>query len=140
MLRQRERIDRAGTAVVVVHDSAERVRSGFLRDLEVPYPVLIDAELRSYGGWGLGRASAARALLSPRVALGYARRMLGGERLTTPGSEPLQLGGDFVVDGAGALTYAHPQSDVDDRPPVALLVRELEAAAQTATTRSSADH
>lgn len=129
MLDHRERIDRAGTAVVVVHDGPDRLRGGMLRGLDVPYPVVVDEALRSYNDWGLRRASAGGTLLSPRVALGYARRILAGERLTRPGHDPLQLGGDFVVGAGGTIAYAHPQAGVDDRPPVGVLLRELEAAA-----------
>lgn len=131
MLHQQKRIDAIGSAVVIVHDTKERVCAGFLKGLDVPYPVLADTELTSYRAWGLRNASAAGTFLSPRVALGYARRLLvDRERLPWPGSVPLQLGGDFVVDAEGLIAYAHPQESVDDRPPVGLLVRELERAAR----------
>jgi hypothetical protein len=127
---QRERIDAAGTAVIVVHDRPARLREGLLRDLEVPYPVLIDREMASYRSWGLGRARRLKTYTSPKILLGYAARLLfRGERLMF-GSDPDQLGGDFVVGPDGRLTYAHPQQGVNDRPPVGLLVRELERAAR----------
>ena len=130
VVEQRERIDGAGTAVVVVHDDPERLRQGLLRDLEVPYPVLIDREMASYRAWGLGRARRLKTYTSPRILLGYAARLLfRGERLMF-GSDPDQLGGDFVAGADGRLVYAHPQRGVNDRPPVGVLVRELERAAR----------
>ncbi len=137
MLRHRDRIDAAGTAVVVVHDSREQVCSGMLHDLDIPYPVVVDAELRAYRGWGLGEASAARTYLSPRIVFDYARMMLGGERPLRTGGDSMQLGGDFVVGADGRMTYAHPQTGVDDRPPTGLLLRELEAAAAASSAASS---
>ncbi len=132
MLRQQERIDAVGSVVVVVHDSRERVCAGFLKGLDVPYPVLVDPELASYRTWGLANASAAGTFLSPRVALGYAKRLLvDRERLPRPGSAMLALGGDFVVNAEGQIAYSHPQQSVDDRPPVGVLVRELEHAASS---------
>jgi AhpC/TSA antioxidant enzyme len=128
VLKHRDRVDAAGTAVFVVHDDAQRVRDWMLRDLDMPYPVLVDTEMSSYKAWGLGWAGKLSAL-GPRMVLGYARKLLfEGERLHM-GSEPLQLGGDFVVGPDGRLSYAHPQTAVDDRPPVGLLVRELQRAA-----------
>jgi hypothetical protein len=96
VLKHRDRVDAAGTAVFVVHDDAQRVRDWMLRDLDMPYPVLVDTEMSSYKAWGLGWAGKLSAL-GPRIVLGYARKLLfEGERLHM-GSEPLQLGGDFVV-------------------------------------------
>lgn len=130
VLSQRERIDAVGTAVFVVHDSPERVLGGFLRGLEVPYPVLVDSELDAYRSWGLRRASWRATYLSPRIIGAYARRVvLHGERLPRPGSHTLQLGGDFVIDRNGRIALAHPQRAADDRAPAIKLVRELEAAA-----------
>lgn len=128
VLHHRERIDAVGTAAFVVHDDPGRLAGTLLRDLDVPYPVLIDVEMESYRRWGLGTANPLKTYLSPGIVLGYARRvLLQGERLSL-GSEPRQLGGDFVIGADGRLTYSHPQAAVDDRPPAALLVRELERA------------
>jgi hypothetical protein len=128
VLNYRERIDAVGTAVVVVHDSPKRVQATMLRGLEVLYPVLVDPQMRSYRDWGLGRAGRARTYLSPSIILQYAKKILfEGERLAF-GSEPTQLGGDFIVDATGTIAYAHPQRSVDDRPAAVVLVRELERA------------
>lgn len=128
VLSKRDRIAATGMLVVVVHDTAERVLAGFLHGLEIPGPVLVDTELTAYRAWGLVQGSAG-SVLAPRVVLGYARRIAGGERLRRPGAEPLQLGGDFVVAADGTIAYAHPQAAFDDRPPAGVLVAELERAA-----------
>jgi hypothetical protein len=137
VVEERERIEGAGTAVIVVHDNPKRLRQGLLRDLEVPYPVLIDREMASYRAWGLGRARRLKTYTSPRILLGYAARILfRGERLMF-GSDPDQLGGDFVVGPDGRLAYAHPQQGVNDRPPVGVLVRELERSARGRASRAA---
>jgi hypothetical protein len=46
VLSRRERIDAVGTTVVVVHDSAERVRDGFLDTLQLGGDFVIDSEGR----------------------------------------------------------------------------------------------
>ena len=139
VLSKDERIEAAGgELVVVVQDEPGPVKKGMLHDLDVPHPVLYDADRGAYEAWGLPRASAAGTFLKPRLAVGYAKLMLGGERLRTRGSDPLQLGGDFVLDGDGVVTYAHPQESIDDRPPAGVLIRELERAsgrAQAEQTR-----
>ena len=55
--------------------------------------------------------------------------MARGERLRPLGRDTLQLGGDFVVNPDGIVTYARPQRR-DDRPPVSVLVDELRAASR----------
>jgi peroxiredoxin len=129
VLNYRPRIDAVGAAVFVVHDPPERIWTTMLRDLELPYPVLVDTEMTSYRAWGLGHAGRVRTYLSPTIILEYTKKILfEGERLAI-GGEPTQLGGDFIVDASGRIAYAHPQRSVDDRPAAGLLVRELERAA-----------
>ncbi len=124
-----ERIQAAGAEVlVVVHDSPERIRAGVLDGLAVPFPVLVDEQRTAYRAWGLRRASFWRVYLSRAVWRQYWRLLRSGERMRRGGRDTLQLGGDFVVGRDGRLTYSRPQQ-ADDRPPVGILVRELERAA-----------
>lgn len=135
MLSQRSRIESARNAVIVMHDRPALLRQTMLRDLDVPFsfPVAIDLELDAYRAWGLRRAGLASTYLLPRVLIGYARMIGRGERLHS-GTDPRQLGGDFVVGADGRIAYVHPQAAVDDRPSVGLLVRELERAAAHSPT------
>jgi len=115
------------TAVFVTFDEPEAVRSGLLAGLEVPYPVLVDREREAYREWGLRRSSVAGVWLDPRLWARYASLLLRGERLRRPGSDTLQLGGDFVVDREGVVVYSRPQ-ERDDRPPVGELLGALRRA------------
>lgn len=129
VLKRRDRLEAVGgAAVFVVHDEPELVRRTLLAGLDVPFPVLVDLERRAYQAWGLRRGSIFGTWLYPPAWAGYARLLASGrERLRGRGRDTLQLGGDFVVDRAGTIVYARPQQR-DDRPPVAVLLRELERA------------
>lgn len=130
VLGQHEKLAAVGaTALFVVSDQPERVRRGLLRGLDVPFPVLVDRDRAAYRTWGLRRSSVAGIWLDPRVWGRYAALLARGERLGRPGKDTLQLGGDFVVDSGGLITYARPQSH-DDRPSVLTLVDELRRVAQ----------
>ena len=130
VLGQKEKLDAIGaTALFVVYDDPERVRTGLLRGLDVPFPVLVDRERDAYRIWGLRRSSVAGVWLDPRVWGRYAALIARGERPGRPGEDTLQLGGDFIVDPGGTVTYARPQQR-DDRPSVLMLVDELKAAGQ----------
>lgn len=130
VLHHRDRIERAsGTAVFVAHDTPQRVRAGLLRDLDLPWPVLVDLDRVAYRAWGLRRATIRTVWLDPTVWARYGRLLLGGQRLRRLGGDTLQLGGDFVLDADGVITWARPQH-ADDRPPVGVLLAELERAAR----------
>ena len=128
VLGYERQLDEAGASVVfVTFDDPEPVRRGLLAGREVPYPVLVDRERVAYRAWGLRRSSVAGIWLDPRVWWRYASLVIRGERLRTLGSDTLQLGGDFVLDGDGIVVYARPQRR-DDRPPVGELLRALRSA------------
>lgn len=130
VLHHRDRIERAGgTAVFVVHDTPQRVGAGLLRGLDLPWPVQVDLDRVAYRTWGLRRAAFRTVWLDPGVWARYGSLLLGGERLRRLGSDTLQLGGDFVVDPDGVIAWARPQQ-ADDRPPVGVLLAELERAAR----------
>ena len=130
VLHHRQRIDEVGTALFVAFDAPERLRDSLLHGLEVPYPVLIDRDRFAYRAWGLGRGSLLTIWGDPRVWARYASELAQGARRRRPGTDTLQLGGDFVVDPGGRVVYARPQRR-DDRPPVAELLRELERASES---------
>ena len=130
VLHHRERIDEVGTAVFVAFDEPEQLRDSLLHGINVPYPVLVDPDRSAYRAWGLGRGSLLTVWGDPGVWRQYASEIARGARLRRPGSDTLQLGGDFVIDRAGTVVYSRPQRR-DDRPPVAELLRVVERAAET---------
>lgn len=130
VLHHQERIDQVGTAVFVAFDAPERLRASLVHSVDVPYPVLVDRDRGAYRTWGLGRGSLLTIWGDPGVWRRYASELARGARLRRPGTDTLQLGGDFVVDGAGTVVYSRPQRR-DDRPPVAELLHALERAANT---------
>ena len=139
VLGQKEKLDAIGaTAVFVVHDDVASVNNGLLRGLDVDVPMLVDPARQAYEAWGMDRSSVAGIWLDPRVWLRYARLLAGGQPLLRPGGDTLQLGGDFVVDPAGIVTYARPQTR-DDRPAVSALVDELRRAAGDVTHKPGSD-
>lgn len=126
MAQHHDRLARLGAvAAFVAYDDPQRLRRTMLRDVSSPFPVLVDSSRTSYRTWGLRRASFARVWLDPAVWGRYARLLAGGERLRGLGRDTRQLGGDFIVNPAGIITYSRPQRR-DDRPPVGRLLRSIE--------------
>ena len=113
--------NQGGEILAICFDPLERAER-YARDQELGFPLLVDPERRVYGAYGLEQGAVWRFLL-PQVTFGYLRLMVGGgRRIQRPHEDPLQLGGDFVVDPEGRLALVHPCQDPSDRPPVAQLL------------------
>jgi hypothetical protein len=109
-----------GEVLTVCFDTLERAER-YAHEQDLPFPLLVDPERRVYRAYGLEQGPLWRFLL-PKVVVGTVQMMKGGRQLQRPHEDPLQLGGDFVVDPTGLLALAHPCQDPTDRPPPAALV------------------
>jgi len=131
VLELEDEIDRLAAAVLLVgYDEPSLLEAKVLRDLPLPYPVLLDESRQAYAAWGLGRTNLFGAMLSPELNWRYLRLLLRGERFLGLAPDMLQLGGDFVVDPAGRISFAHRMRNNGDRAPAARLVAELASAAR----------
>jgi hypothetical protein len=99
-----------------------------LRDgLGLRVPLLTDPAWSTYRAYGLGRASLARFLLSPRLWLAYARLLLTGRRPRRPTEDVHELGGDALVDAESGLAWIYRSRNADDRPTPAEILYQVEA-------------
>jgi alkyl-hydroperoxide reductase/thiol specific antioxidant family protein len=114
---------RLNTEVLIISFGVERWARAWLRETEVPFPLLLDQDRRVYRAYGLER-SALRAW-APRVIWYYVRHLAGGRRLHPIEGDPHQLGGDFIIDRHGIVRLGHRERDPVDRPPVAGLLEVL---------------
>jgi hypothetical protein len=85
----------------------------FLREQPLPFPAVADPGRVAYRAFGLARTSWA-TMLRPGVILRYLRLIFRGWRLqlVREGEDILQLGGDFVLDQDGRLTYAYRSGEL----------------------------
>jgi len=93
--------------------------AGFARELKLPFPVLSDVTGEVYRAFGLGKGMVIRS----RTLLAAARLVWRAKRLYRPVGDIMQVGGDFIVDGAGLVHFAHSSEDPTDRPEAAELLR-----------------
>ena len=111
----------SGAAVVLITFTRTRNLRGFRRRLGLTYPVLADEPRAAYRAYGLGRGSW-RRVWGLRAIKAYGRPLRTGRRPRIPTADTLQLGGDFVLDPEGRVTYAYRSEGPDDRPSVDDLV------------------
>lgn len=116
--------------VAVAYDEASLLGAKMLHDLELPFPLVIDLARVAYAGWGMGRTNLLGAMLSPSLNWRYLRLLLQGERFLGLAPDMLQLGGDFVVDSSGRISFAYRMRDNGDRADVGVLIDELRRASR----------
>lgn len=132
MLAVREHLaelhDSTGTsaALALITFTAPDAAMHYREHLELPFPVLVDAERAAYRDFGLGRGSVAR-VWGWRALKRYAEiiRESGLAELRAPTEDTLQLGGDFLVDREGRLAWGYWGEGPDDRPSVEKLTGAL---------------
>ena len=127
-IQHRADFERIGAEVMfVAYHDPELLMAKMLRDLDLPFALLLDPARATYRQWGLEQATL-RNWLSPGFYLGVAKFILAREPNlgTTPG--PVQMGGDFVVGRDGRLTFVNLMKSFHDRAPIAQLLSVLKRA------------
>jgi len=129
VLRRYEEIESIPANVLVVaYDEVSLLGAKMLQDLALPFPLGIDTARTVYAEWGMGRTNLLGAMLSPSLNWRYLRLLLKGERFLGLAPDMFQLGGDFVVDPLGTISFAYRMRNNGDRADVARLVHELRQA------------
>jgi peroxiredoxin len=116
-----------GVGVVAVSMSRPEGVARYLAERTLPFPLLADPERKAYAALGLGRTTWTR-IARPGVLWRYTKLVAGGAKVrrVPEGEDPLQTGGDFLVDADRRLLWAHTSPDPTARP----AVRDLLAAAR----------
>jgi len=129
LVQVRDRFDEirelGADALMVSFGEPERV-AWMVEDLELPFRAAADPSREIYSAFGLSKASFFR-VWHPRVIVKYARLIRSGMKIPRRdvAADLWQLGGDFVIDGAGVVRYAYYSEGPEDRPPVDELVDAL---------------
>jgi hypothetical protein len=118
-----------GVVLLVAYDDVSLLQAKMLRGVEVPFPILFDPDRTAYRAWAMGRTTALRSFLSPRLSWRYLKLLFRGEPFLGLAPDMLQLGGDFVVAPDGRLAFAHPMRDNGDRADPAVVIEALRACA-----------
>ncbi len=83
-----------------------------------------DPDLTAYHAYGLGRNSVLK-IYGPGILWQYAKWAVQGKPIAKPLEDPLQRGGNFVINQHHRLTLAHTGRDQSDRPPVSDILAAL---------------
>jgi peroxiredoxin len=127
-----ERFREASTNVVAVSQAKPAMLAMFLRHSPQPFPVVCDPDRTTYRAFGLERTSF-WSFLRPSVLWGYLRLIFRGSKVLLPyeGEDVYQLGGDFLLDRTGRITYAYRSRTATDRPTIQTLLDAIRDASPT---------
>jgi hypothetical protein len=117
---------RRNIAIVVVSFAEPETLIPYLEYHEWPFTLLADPERKLYQGFDL-KALAWRKVFSPATLKLYLKLFRKGLHLQDYGKEDIyQTGGDFLLDRAGNVLFAHRSEDPSDRPSVASLLKAMD--------------
>ena len=112
-----------GEVVAVSFEPMERV-SQLAFQLQLPFPVLSDPERKTYEAYDLGSGSW-RRIFSPGTVWAYLKHFALGGRCDHKSSDWKQLGGDFILDTNGFVTFEHHCTAPHNHPQVGQLISLL---------------
>ncbi len=127
-MRQAEReLDALAVRVLVVTFEPPAAARAYASETKTRWPVLSDESRSLYREYGMGRAQW-RHLLGPAALLAYVREGARGQLPRWPASDPMQQGGDVLVDPGGIVRLVHVGAGPGHRPPVERLLAVCRAA------------
>ena len=127
-IQHRDEFQKLGAEVIfVVYSDPQELMAKMLSDLDIPYTLLLDPSRETYRRWGLGEAGL-REWLSPGFYVAMAKAVWRRDRLFRMSPGPSQLGGDFVIDRRGNLSFVNRLKGFHDRASMPDLLTALAAA------------
>ncbi len=127
-MRQAAReLDALNVRVLVVTFESRSAARGYVAETGIGWPVLSDESRALYRAYGMARARW-RHLLGPSALLAYAREVVRGRIPRWPSADPVQQGGDVLIDPAGIVRWVHVGAGPGHRPPVERLLEVRRAA------------
>ena len=117
MRQQYPEFQAIGLGVVVVGLGTPTRTKEFRQRIGAPFPILCDPRRESYRRYGLMRTDFRRELNVATLTHGVKDGLRHGVRSSSD-QDMLQLGGAFVIDGAGVVRYAHRARQWHDNAPI----------------------
>ena len=113
--------DQWDVAVLVVTFQAGFMERAYVVETGLDWPLLVDESRGLYRAYGMERGRV-WDVFGPRSLWAYLTLVLRGRRPKAATGDPLQLGGDVLVDPQGTVRRHHVGSGPADRPSVSSLL------------------
>lgn len=96
----------------------------YVRETGLPWPLLIDPDLRLYKAYGMDQGTWWNVFGPPAFGI-YLKLLWRGRHLVRPGRDLHQLGGDVLIDPEGIVRIHHVGVGPADRPGVSTLLEPM---------------
>jgi len=127
-IQRRDEFARLGADVILIgYEDPQDMTSMMLRNLDLPYTILVDPSRETYRRWGMGEATW-RAWVRPGLYLATLMSLLRREEQFKMQPTPAQMTGDFVVGRDGRVAFARVLKSFHDRPSVSTLLSAIASA------------
>lgn len=126
MQQSAAQLEKLGAAVAVVTFELNVVAENYVRQTELPWPMLVDRDRSLYQAYGMQRGRW-WDLSGPKVIWLYFQLFFRGRRLKRITDDVRQLGGDIVIDPQGIVRLHHVGVGPADRPPVERLLEVIKS-------------
>lgn len=118
--------DRRGVAIIIISFAQPQKLAPYQEHHRWPFVILADPKRIAYQAFALKRLSLLR-VFSPSTVRLYFRLLREGKKFQNYGKDDYyQAGGDFLIDRAGNILFAHRSQDPADRPPVEKLFEAID--------------
>jgi hypothetical protein len=135
----KSKFEKRGVSIVVVSFAKPATVLSYQQRQQWPFIILADPQRTAYRAFSLKRLSLWR-VYSPSTLVSYLRLCREGKRLQLyEESDIYQSGGDFILDRAGNVLFAHRSRTPADRPDTTQLLNALERAQRSLASTSSSD-
>ncbi len=119
---------RRGISIIVISFAEPTVLVKYQEYHKWPFVILADPQRRAYGTFALTRLSWRQVFSLATLKL-YFRLLRQGKKHQHYGKADVrQGGGDFLIDCAGNVLFAHRSRDPADRPSTEMLLQEIDRA------------
>jgi hypothetical protein len=115
--QQAEELNALGVRVLVVTFEGGPIAENYVRQTNLPWPVLIDESRSLYQAYGMERGRFWE-IWGPASWWIYLKLLFRGRRLRKPSGDIHQLGGDVLVDPQGVVRLHRVGHGPADRPSV----------------------
>jgi peroxiredoxin len=113
--------DDLGVAVLVVTFQSGYMERAYVAETKLEWPLLVDESRDLYRTYGMERGTVWN-VFGPRSMWAYSNLIVRGRRPKAATGDPLQLGGDVLIDPQGTVRLHHVGSGPADRPSVASIL------------------
>lgn len=119
-------LNELGVLVKIISFDANALALAYIKEVNLPWPLLVDSERLLYQAYGMTHASWWDVYGLTSI-LKYLKLMFRGFFPGKPGEDWKQLGGDVLIDPSGIVRQIHISHSPHDRPDIETFLRAIQS-------------